>query len=149
MTANSEAQAGKIVGKTAAAGFQIGVRRTLPISPEQMWSFLTSSEGLALWLGQFPEPLTIGVGEPFASSQGLTGKFTVVKPALQVRLKWQKPEWSKPSTLQIRLLSDRPDKTTIAFHQEHLDSAETRESMKLLWEDVLQAIEHKVKLIDG
>ncbi|RTE02573.1 SRPBCC family protein [Paenibacillus whitsoniae] len=144
MTANSEAQTGQVVGKTADVGFQIGVRRTLPTSPERIWAFLTSSEGLALWLGQRSEPLTIGVGESFVSSQGLTGKFTVVKPALQVRLKWQKNGWPKPSTLQIRLLSDRPDQTTVAFHQEHLDSAETRESMKRIWEDVLQAIAHNV-----
>lgn len=46
----------------------------------------------------------------------------------------------EPSTLQIRLLSNQPDKTTISFHQENLDHPDTREQMKLHWEDALAAI---------
>lgn len=43
----------KVVGQTATSGFQIGVRRTLAISPEEAWSFLMSEPGLKLWLGTF------------------------------------------------------------------------------------------------
>lgn len=40
------------VGETASVGFQVGVRRTLPMSREQAWQALTLPEGLKLWLGE-------------------------------------------------------------------------------------------------
>lgn len=36
----------KLVGQTVSTGFQVGVRRTFPISPEQAWTFLISPEGM-------------------------------------------------------------------------------------------------------
>lgn len=133
----------KVVGLTASAGFQVGVRRTLPISPEQTWEYLTSAEGLKLWIGTV-SPLSFHVGETFQSTEGISGQFRVVKPYQQLRLRWEKREWGEPSTLQIRLLSNNPDKTTISFHQERLDNPLTREQMKLHWEGVLAAIREHI-----
>ncbi|MFF2090568.1 SRPBCC domain-containing protein [Paenibacillus sp. NPDC058174] len=124
---------------TAAAGFQVGIRRTLPVSREQAWAFITSTEGLSLWIGQLPK-LELTVGETFKSDEGVTGQLKVVKPLHQLRLTWQPKDWDRPSTLQIRLLSDKPDKTTISFHQEQLDHAARREQMKQHWENVLTII---------
>ncbi|ACT03254.1 SRPBCC family protein [Paenibacillus sp. JDR-2] len=126
----------KIVGKTASVGFQIGVRRTLPVSPETAWTFLTSAKGLKLWIGNVKD-ISIEAGETFQSTEGISGELRIVKPLQQLRLKWSKPGWEKPSTLQIRLISSHPGKTTVSFHQENLDHAATREQMKLHWEDVL------------
>lgn len=75
-----------MIGRTAATGFQVGIRRTFSITPEQAW---------------------------------------VLK------------EWEKPSTLQFRLISDKPDRTTVSFHHENLDQSSTREQMKQHWEKAL------------
>ncbi|UIO43865.1 SRPBCC domain-containing protein [Brevibacillus brevis] len=140
-------ESSKIVGQTAATGFQVGVRRTMPITPEQAWAFLTSSEGAKLWLGHVSN-LTFSEGETFTSSDGISGQFRVVKPFQQFRLKWSMKEWEKPSTLQIRLISDKPDRTTISFHQENLDHMNTREQMKLHWEEVLNEIRQNVSMME-
>jgi uncharacterized protein YndB with AHSA1/START domain len=137
----------KLVGQTVSAGFQVGVRRTFPISPEQVWSFLTSPEGIKLWLGNV-SPLAFNEGEIFTSDEGISGQLRIVKPFKQLRLKWGKKDWEKPSTLQIRLLSNHPDRTTISFHQENLDHPNTREQMKLYWENVLSAIWQKTSTIN-
>ncbi|MFC8689571.1 SRPBCC domain-containing protein [Brevibacillus porteri] len=137
----------KIVGQTAATGFQVGVRRTMPITPEQAWAFLTSPDGVKLWLGHVSN-LSFSEEETFTSSEGISGQFRVVKPLQQFRLKWSMKEWEKPSTLQIRLLSDKPDRTTISFHQENLDHMNTREQMKLHWEEVLNEIRQKVSMME-
>ncbi|WP_373232822.1 SRPBCC domain-containing protein [Cohnella sp.] len=137
----------KLVGQTAAAGFQVGVRRTFPISPERVWSFLTSPEGTTLWLGNV-SPLVFKEGEIFASDEGISGELRVVKPLRQLRLKWGRKDWAKPSTLQIRLLSSHPDRTTISFHQENLDHPNMREQMKLHWENVLSAIWQKTSAVN-
>ncbi|MFD2445055.1 SRPBCC domain-containing protein [Bacillus sp. CGMCC 1.16607] len=132
----------RMVGQTASVGFQVGVRRTMPISPTQAWMFLTSPEGLKLWLGTVSFR-TFKDGDNFQSNEGITGQFRVVKPLKQIRLKWQKKGWDKPSTLQIRLISDKSDRTTISFHQENLDQPDKREQMKLYWEDVLTVMREK------
>ena len=126
----------RMVGQTASVGFQVGVRRTLPISPAQAWMFLTSPEGLKLWLGTV-SLRTFQEGDTFQSSEGISGQFKVVKPLKQIRLRWKMKGWDKPSTLQIRLIADKSDRTTISFHQECLNQSDTREQMKLYWEDVL------------
>lgn len=124
------------VGQTASVGFQIGVRRTLPIPPQQAWGILTSSEGLRLWLGDLP---TLGLepGYRYITQEGTSGEVRVVKPLQQLRLTWQPEGWARPSTVQIRLLSSDPEKTTISFHQEHLADATARAEMKRRWEAVL------------
>lgn len=133
---------GKLVGQTASVGFQVGVRRTLPISPERAWAFLTSSEGAKLWLGDVPS-LAYRVGETFESKEGISGEFRVVKEMQQLRLRWRKKDWAFTSTLQIRLIPNGNGKTTISFHQEKLDHPNTREQMKKQWEDALNAIADK------
>jgi uncharacterized protein YndB with AHSA1/START domain len=134
----------KPVGQTASVGFQIGVRRTLPISKEKVWDFLISSAGLKLWIGEVPM-FHLQVGHQFASAEGTFGELRVVKPFEKLRMRWQRREWENPSTLQIYLLSSRPDRTTISFHQEKLDDAYMREMMRLHWEDVLRKIGEKLK----
>ncbi|WP_042147891.1 SRPBCC domain-containing protein [Paucisalibacillus sp. EB02] len=137
----------KLVGQTVSAGFQVGVRRSFPISPEHVWSFLTSPEGVKLWIGNVSS-LAFNEGEIFASDEGISGQLRIVKPFRQLRLRWSKKDWEKPSTLQIRLLSNHPNRTTISFHQENLDHPNTREQMKLHWEDVLSAIRQKTSNVN-
>jgi hypothetical protein len=42
----------KVVGQTKDVGFQIGVRRTFPVSVNLAWDFLFSDKGLSFWLGK-------------------------------------------------------------------------------------------------
>ncbi|MFD0586494.1 SRPBCC domain-containing protein [Paenibacillus sp. GCM10027627] len=135
----------KEVGQTADAGFQVGVRRTLPLSQEQAWQLLTSAEGLKWWIGTAPN-LEIREGETFTSAEGVSGQFRVVKPQLQLRLKWERSDWIKASTLQIRLISAVRGRTTISFHQDRLENPGTREQMKLYWEHVLDVMKEHASI---
>ena len=54
-------------------------------------------------------------GYKYHSKTG-TGEIRIVKPLERLRLTWQKEEWSKPSTVQIRILPKERNKTTISFH---------------------------------
>ena len=49
-------QVDREVGRTKDAGFQIGVSRTVPHDAAAVWELLTSSVGLAVWLGELTEP---------------------------------------------------------------------------------------------
>ena len=50
----------KQTGLTRDAGYQAGVRRTLNYPPDQVWNFLFSENGLAIWLAaQAPSTLSL------------------------------------------------------------------------------------------
>ncbi|ACA40865.1 hypothetical protein Bsph_3371 [Lysinibacillus sphaericus C3-41] len=38
------------IGLTKTVGYQVGVRKTFPISQQQAWSIITAEEGLNAWL---------------------------------------------------------------------------------------------------
>ncbi|EKU44685.1 SRPBCC domain-containing protein [Lysinibacillus capsici] len=133
----------RIIGQTKSVGFQIGVRRTFPISQEQAWALLTTTEGVRTWLGESTSVI-FEPGHKYHSKTG-SGEIRIVKPLEQLRLTWQKEEWSKPSTVQIRILPKGVNKTTISFHQEHLSDQTVREEMKGHWESVLDLIKERVQ----
>lgn len=133
----------RIIGQTKSVGFQIGVRRTFPITQEQAWALITTTEGVRTWLGE-DTSVIFEPGRKYHSKTG-TGEIRIVKPLEQLRLTWQKEEWSKPSTVQIRILPKERNKTTISFHQEHLSNQTVREEMKGHWESVLDLIKERVQ----
>ena len=119
-------------GRTAAAGYQIGARRTFPCAPAAAWGALLSPEGLACWLGGPLDPARPAYRLP----DGTTGEVRVWQPGSHLRLTWQPPGWARPSTVQVRVIPARSG-TTIAFHQEHLAGPDEREAMRARWADAL------------
>ncbi|XEC93717.1 SRPBCC domain-containing protein [Paenibacillus tarimensis] len=134
----------KPVGVTASAGVQIGVRKTIPVSKEQAWTFLLSPEGLRLWVGDL-QSLPLQPKQTYTSKDGVYGRIISVVPYRKIRLSWQRPEWDNPSTLQIYTLTSSSGKTTVSIHQEKLDDLYIREMMKIHWEDVLNTISEKMR----
>lgn len=135
----------KIIGQTKSVGFQVGVRRTLPVSRENAWALIIDEEGLHSWLGK-GTTLILEPGQKYHSKTG-AGEIRIVKPLEQLRLTWQKEGWGRPSTIQIRILPKENNKTTISFHQEHLADQTVREEMKRYWETVLDSIKARAQTI--
>jgi uncharacterized protein YndB with AHSA1/START domain len=132
------------VGVTKDAGVQIGVRRTVDADKERVWRFMLSPDGLRLWIGGVPE-FRLEKGFEFASAEGVTGKLTVVQPLHKLRMAWKRPEWERPSRLQIYFLSASGGKTTIAIHQEMLEDVYIRELMRRHWEEALLRIRNETE----
>ncbi len=133
--AYEHARGKRVLGQAAETGFQIGVQKTLPLAPERTWDLIISPEGRALWLGELGE-MRWEKGAAYATAAGTRGEIRSVAPGERVRLTWQPPHFSGPSTLQVYLLPSGA-KTAVRFHQEKLDSAETREEMRSHWRGVL------------
>jgi len=134
-------------GTTKDAGVQIGVRRKMEAGKERIWRFLLSPQGAALWLGEV-EALIWQKGEEFASRDGIAGKLTVVDPGSKLRLAWKRPDWDKPSRLQLILLAASGGKTTVSIHQEMLEDVYMRERMRLHWDEVLRRVKAEVERAD-
>ncbi|MHB0914576.1 MAG: SRPBCC domain-containing protein [Thermoleophilia bacterium] len=130
----------RVTGQTAGGSFQVGASKTLAMPPKKAWELLVSRNGMHAWLGAGvrANPKT---GQAYATRDGITGEFRVVKKMSHLRLSWQPQKWDKPSMLQIRVVPGAPGKTTISFHHESLPGAREREEMKLRWRQVLLALE--------
>jgi uncharacterized protein YndB with AHSA1/START domain len=129
-----------VVGKTKDVGFQVGVRRTFPISLEQAWKYLTSREGIEIWLGA-ADNFHLIKGATYQTQDGASGEVRVVNRLENIRVTWQPKEWSQPSTIQVRVIPSGRGKTVISFHQEKLPDAEAREQMLASWTDVLDEMQ--------
>lgn len=126
------------VGKTKTQGWEIGVRRTLPISAEKAWKLLTTQPGIGYWLGMGLDP-HFSKGEAFTTAEGTSGEIRSYNEGSLIRMRWQPPEWDFESTLQIRV---KPAKTgaTITFHHERMQNAEQRNAMHQRWSDVMDKL---------
>lgn len=125
----------RVLGQASGTGFQVGVQKTLPISPEHVWNLIESAEGRALWLGTVTD-LRWERGAAFATAEGTHGEIRSCTPGKHVRLTWQPPHFAAPSVLQVSV-TPSGKKTALLFHQEKLADAETREQMRGHWRGVL------------
>lgn len=128
----------RLVGQTRDTGFQVGARRTFPVSLEVAWRWLISREGLELWLGSGPE-LELAEGVTYRLADGTSGEVRVLKPGSHLRLTWQPPGWPRASTIQVRVIQSG-EKTVVAFHQEHLPGSKAREDRRVFFRGVLDLL---------
>lgn len=144
LTVDYERRKGKrVLGQTAATGFEIGVQRTLPVSLDDAWELLMSAEGVGAWLGGAGPRWE--KGEKYALKDGSGGEVRVFKPGSHLRVTVQPPGWPRASTLQVRAMSRGEGKTVISFHQEHLPGAAEREERRTFFEAALDKLQKRVK----
>jgi hypothetical protein len=105
-------------GQTADGTWEIGVRRTLDVSPEEAWLRL-------------PELLAgdDAVGEQRSVTEGVVTRYAY-RPA----------GWAHDSTLQLRVLPAAGGRATVAVHHERLPDAAAREEMRRHWTAAVEAL---------
>lgn len=134
------------VGLTRDTGYQIGVRRTLPITLADAWALLFSPEGLALWLGNGAAlPWPPDKGAQYRLPDGAQGEIRVFKPLSHIRITWQPEGWARASTIQVRVMPANGDRAVIAFHQEHLPDGAAREARRAHFSAALDALEARLR----
>src|SRR5688572_19794001 len=104
---------GRVVGQTRDTGFQVGMRRTLAIGLADAWRLVTSPEGVRAWLGE-GSGVTWTPGHAYTLADGSAGEVRVVRPESHVRLTWHPEGWTRPSTIQVRVIPAAAG-TTISF----------------------------------
>jgi uncharacterized protein YndB with AHSA1/START domain len=126
------------LGRTADAGWQIGVSKTVAYPVADVWEFLVSRDGVEIWLGPCPE-LPRRKGATYETANGTAGEIRSFHAEDRVRLTWRPKDWDHDSTLQVAV-SGSGSKTVLRFHQEWLTGAEERELQRTYWEDVVERL---------
>ncbi|MEH1129612.1 SRPBCC domain-containing protein [Micromonospora sp. CPCC 206061] len=127
------------VGRTRDAGWQIGVSKTIDRPVEDVWNFITSPAGVAIWLG---EGVTVPSerGEGYETAAGVRGETRSFHELDRIRLTWQPPDWTHDTTLQLVVTSAGEGRTRLGVHQERLAGAAEREQQRRHWQAVVTAI---------
>lgn len=127
------------VGKTRDAGWQIGVSRTVDRPVEEVWEFVTSPAGMAIWLGEGVRPLS-EVGAGYETDAGIRGETRSFRELDRVRLTWRPADWTHDTTLQLAVRANGPGRAMLRVHQERLADAAEREQQRRHWQAVINAI---------
>jgi uncharacterized protein YndB with AHSA1/START domain len=121
-------------GLTRDAGWEIGVSRTLPHPPAEVWDFVSGPEGLALWLGA-GAVLTPGRGASYRTDDGVTGEVRGWQHGRKIRVT------HGTTTVQVALTGTAGGtRTLLRFHQERLAGAGERERQRAHWRRVLDRV---------
>ena len=136
-----QARGKRVLGQTAA-GFQVGVQRSVAATVTEAWDLITSRP--ELWLGEGAS-LAFEQGEHYevpagGGAAGARGEVRVVKPGDRLRMTWQPEGWPAPATLQLTLSHSPSGKTAIHAHLEKLPDGEAREAMRRHWGEALERI---------
>jgi uncharacterized protein YndB with AHSA1/START domain len=126
-------------GKTQDQGWEIGVRRTLPISARKLWEILVTQPGLGYWFSA-DDDVVFYKGATFETSDDTTAEVVGYKQGELIRLRWHPSSMDFPSTLQVRVLPNGKN-AVLAFHHERLESSDQREEMQEHWSDVIDQFE--------
>ncbi|WP_117213804.1 SRPBCC family protein [Allorhizocola rhizosphaerae] len=127
------------VGHTRDAGWQIGVSKTIDRPLDEVWDFITSPAGVAIWLGEgvtvLPEQ-----GADYKTATGVQGETRSFRELDRVRLTWQPPGWSHDTTLQLTVSPAGEGRTRLGVHQERLADAAEREQQRTHWKRVVNEL---------
>jgi uncharacterized protein YndB with AHSA1/START domain len=126
-----------VAGQTKDVGFVIGVSKTLPYSVAQVWDFVTSPAGLALWLGEVE--LVLEKGARYETAAGTVGEVRSFHPEDRVRLTWRPKDWDHDTTVQVAVRGSG-DKTMLRFHQEWLANSDERARQRDHWQAVMAKV---------
>ena len=125
-------------GKTRDAGWEVGVRTTVPAPLPAVWAYLIG-EGLPLWLGNIAA-LPTEKGAQLRTADGVSGVVRSYTDQVRVRISWQPDDWPHDTTLQVSV-KEAATGTTISIQHEDLADREERRMMLGHWKNVTAALD--------
>lgn len=121
------------VGLSPDAGWELGVRRTVPAPPQEVWRRLLA-EWLPQWLGVESVPQMVGA--PLRQHGRVRGRLVGCHVGRRLRMRWT-PETLDHETVFQVTLQESAEGTVIGIHQERLLGAAERQGLLEHWTAVL------------
>ena len=116
-------------------GYQVSVSKIFPVSPDAMWAFILSQEGIELYLGEM-DLEDFELQKPFVSKAGLEGKLTVFVPDCHLRFKWKPSNWERFSTVELRITNSK-GRAAVLFYHAGFYKQQQVEELRAHWKNVI------------
>jgi len=123
--------------------YQVSIRKTIPVTLQDLWNYMLSYEGIKLWIG-YTGPIIWKRGEKYTKRNGTDFCVRVFKELSHVRVTYTQREWPNISTIQMKFVSSKTG-TTISFHQEKLLDEKQQIAMRYHWEKIIAMISKHFK----
>ncbi|HWH13848.1 MAG TPA: SRPBCC domain-containing protein [Miltoncostaeaceae bacterium] len=130
----------RAVGQTAA-GFQVGVQRTVPQEHGAVWRLLVTRADL--WLGAgAPHPREAGVPYRVVDPDGRAahGEVRVVRTGARIRLTWHPEGCDAPARVEVSLTARHPGRTVLHVQIDRLPDAGARRRAREHWRAALDRL---------
>lgn len=125
-------------GLTKDAGWELGVRTTVPAPLNAVWDYLVG-EGLQVWLGTI-DALPTEKGAEYRTDEGTRGTVRGFTPYNRLRVGWQ-PKGQRHETVLQLTVREAANGTTIGIHQEKMLDRDERWKMLGHWKLVTAELE--------
>lgn len=123
----------KVEGRNSRGEYSMTVSRTLPLGRAQLWGWMMSEAGMAVWLEPL-SPFKVKKGAQFEVGGGIFGEVRTLKKPERVRFTWQDEDWEKPSVVQLFIIPRTAKKCILVFGHEKLTSDRLRLEMREHWQ---------------
>jgi uncharacterized protein YndB with AHSA1/START domain len=135
-------------GENEKGEYTVTVTKTLPVDQKTLWKFITSQDGLNVWLKPMDE-FKIVKGASFEVIGGIFGEVRTFKPPMQLRLRWEDSDWAKKSVVQVYVIARPKNKCMFGLTHEGLANPRIKERQRSYWKNVVQELELAVKATFG
>jgi len=129
----------RVEGANLKGRFAATVTKSLNCSASQVWKFVTSPRGQALWLNGL-YAVKIAPKNFFETKDGYFGEIRTVKKANRIRLHWNHPEWERKSVVSLNVIARPKGRSLIYFQHDELISAQQKLEMRKHWELVFKRL---------
>lgn len=139
ITVNYERARGlRLLGEAKGSGFEFGLSRTFPVSPEKVWQALTTGVGLEAWAGDGVEvELRKGAHQDL---KGVRIEVRALTIGIRLRLVVKSPG-VPPRTFQMSVVPGVEGKTSVRFHEENLPGVAARKRADRKWNEIMDEVE--------
>jgi hypothetical protein len=122
------------VGLTKTQRWEVGVSRTLPLTPAAAWDGLIRVLGLPEVF--LLENRTVPPPVMFETDDGTRAELRSHQPGSLLRMRWLPPGWAEASTLELRVNGAKSG-ARVSVHHELLPDAAARETLRAHWAAIL------------
>lgn len=130
----------RVEGRNLKGQYSTSSTKSFYFGGKELWAYLISKKGQAIWLKPL-STMKFNVGETFETEDGFFGEVRTIKAGQRVRLRWQDPEWEKPSVVQIWCIDRAGTRSMAVFMHEQLRDGRARLHFKAHWTQVMQELE--------
>lgn len=134
----------KIEGQNKAGLYSLTATKSCPVSQKAAWKFMTSQEGLRLWINPMSE-FKFVPKSMYEVEGGIFGEIRTMKSPVRARLTWRDLEWEKASIVQLYIAPKPKNKSLIVIMHDNLKSTSLREEMRVHWKTALARIVKVIK----
>lgn len=122
----------RLDGQSLKGDYNLTITRSLNVSAREVWKFMSSTEGLAVWLEPMSD-FSLSKSESYEVDGGIFGEVRSVKAFTHARLTWQDTDWLKPTILQLGIVPKGKAKSILYINHGGFKTVAVREQMRAHW----------------